>query len=66
MITENLTKIRYDLLKKSLEILGRKSCWTIDGRILTKRDNEIVEIKGWSPEGQLITMQKGEVTLLNC
>ena len=53
VITENLTKKRYSLLKASLDVLGRHSCWTKDGRILTKKNNEVVQIKGWSADGNM-------------
>ena len=55
MITENLTKKRYDLLKLSLQKLGRNSCWSKDGRILTKYEGKIVEIFGWNDDGSMET-----------
>ena len=39
MITENLTKTRYALLKKCIEKLGKGKVWTYDGRITTKLSN---------------------------
>lgn len=53
LITENLTKKRHSLLKASLDILGKNSCWTKDGRILSKKDNRIVQITGWSADGEM-------------
>ena len=35
-ITESLTKLRYDLYRKSIERLGKGNCWTVEGRITTK------------------------------
>ena len=64
MITENLRKMRYELLKKSIEMLGKKSCWTKDGRILTKINDGIIEIRGWSADGKIITLNKNEIVLL--
>ena len=39
MITENLTKTRYALLKKCIEKLGKGKVWSYDGRITTKLSN---------------------------
>ena len=44
MITENLTKKRYILLKKSIEKFGKGNVWTYDGRVTTKINNEYVVI----------------------
>ena len=65
MITENLTKIRHDILKKSLGILGKKSCWTIDGKILTKINDEKIEIRGWTPDNKIITLRNGRAAIIN-
>ena len=39
MITENLTKTRYALLKKCIEKLGKGKVWSYDGRITSKLSN---------------------------
>ena len=44
------------ITEKSLDVLGRKSCWSIDGRILTKLGDDKIEIRGWTPNGEIITM----------
>ena len=44
MITENLTKKRYELLKKCIVKLGKGNVWTYDGRITTKIGNKYIVI----------------------
>ena len=44
VLTENLTKRRYLLLKTAVEALGVRQVWTNEGRILTKINNQIIEI----------------------
>ena len=45
MITESLTKNRYDLFKAALLKYGKGNVWTIEGRITTKINNNFVVIK---------------------
>ena len=40
VITESLTSTRYDLFKKCQEAYGKKNCWTYDGFIWVKGDDE--------------------------
>ena len=40
LITENLTKKRYELLKDCIKLLGKGNVWTYDGRITTKLDDK--------------------------
>ena len=44
VITENLTKKRYSLLKKCFESFGKKNVWVLDGRIYCKYDNDQVKV----------------------
>ena len=39
-ITENLTRLRYDLYKKALLKFGKGNVWTTEGRIMVKIDGE--------------------------
>ena len=43
-ISENLTKYRYDLLKKSQAKYGINKVWTSEGRILTKINDKYIVI----------------------
>ena len=45
VITEELTKKRYDLLLLAKEKLGKNSVWTMDGKIYTKINNKKIKIK---------------------
>ena len=44
MVTENLTKKRYELFKKCIHKLGKGNVWTYDGRITTKINNTFITI----------------------
>ena len=44
LITENLTRRRYELLQATLAKYGKGNTWTRDGRILTKVGERIVNI----------------------
>ena len=44
VITENLTKKRYELYRDSMKKLGKANVWTSDGRILCKSGNSIIVI----------------------
>ena len=35
-ITENLTRLRYDLYKRALQKFGKGNVWTMEGRIMYK------------------------------
>ena len=45
VITENLTKSRYELLQAAVKKLGKGNVWTNEGHILTKFGNKIKSIK---------------------
>ena len=40
MITENLTRYRYDLYKKAVQKFGVKAVWSLEGRITVKLNGE--------------------------
>ena len=44
IITENLTKKRYDLYREAMTKLGKGNVWTSDGKILSKSGNSIIVI----------------------
>ena len=48
MVTENLTKKRYELLQKCMTALGKGNVWSYDGRITTKIENNYVVINNES------------------
>ena len=52
VISENLTKKRYSLLQKCIDIHGKHNCWSLDGRIYCKTDG-------------IITIVNKEVDLVN-
>ena len=37
-ITENLTRIRYELYKQALQKFGKNNVWTMEGRVVIKLD----------------------------
>ena len=43
-ISENLTKIRYNLLKLATEKYGKGSTWSDEGRVIAKIDGEVIVI----------------------
>lgn len=45
LITESLTRYRYDLLKKSKTVYGERNVWSSDGRIFTNIDGVPTLIK---------------------
>lgn len=45
IITEDLTKRRYEVLKQAQQKLGRKNCWSRDGALYVKKKNQIVKVK---------------------
>ena len=45
LITENLTKKRYELFKSAAEKLGVRNVWTSDGRVMTKINDQFINIQ---------------------
>ena len=44
LLTENLTKIRYNIYKKAITKFGHRNVWTSEGRILTSINGKNTEI----------------------
>lgn len=58
LITENLTKRRYGLLRKCVEKFGEGNIWTNDGRITTKIDQKFVIINN---ENDLVKLTEQQI-----
>ena len=48
LLTENLTKRRQTLFKTAMTILGNRQVWTNEGRLFTKVNNRLIEIRSES------------------